>query len=115
MELVWTKIEYAAKIDTNVFPNDATMKPTFRPVMLINLDAKIAPIAIPTTEIDIGKVDKDFNGLICDPIIPLKKTVTGAAVKLKIWLKVKTIRFLFINYISTFGRYNHWFSFQLIR
>ena len=52
--------------------------------MLINLDAKIAPIAIPTTEIDIGKVDKDFNGLICEPIIPLKKTVTGAAVKLKI-------------------------------
>ena len=83
--------------------------------MLINLDAKIAPIAIPTTEIDIGKVDKDFNGLICDPIIPLKKTVTGAAVKLKIWLKVRTIRFPFINYISTFGRYNHWFSFQLIR
>jgi hypothetical protein len=46
--------------------------------------ATIAPSAIPTTDIDIGKVDKDFNGLICDPIIPLKKTVTGAAVKLKI-------------------------------
>ena len=83
------------------------MKPTFRPVMLINLDANIAPIAIPTTEIDIGKVDKDFSGLICDPIIPLKNTVTGAAVKLKIWLKVRTARFLFINHINLFGRYNH--------
>ena len=46
--------------------------------------ATIAHRAIPTTDIDIGKVDKDFNGLICDPIIPLRKTVTGAAVKLKI-------------------------------
>ena len=46
--------------------------------------ATIAPRAIPTTDIDIGKVDKDFKGLICDPIIPLRKTVTGAAVKLKI-------------------------------
>ena len=60
------------------------IKPTYRPDMLINLEAKIAPIAIPTTEIDIGSVDKDFNGLICEPIIPLRKTVTGAAVKLKI-------------------------------
>ena len=83
------------------------MKPTFRPVMLINLDAMTAPIAIPTTEIDIGRVDKDFNGLICDPIIPLRKTVTGAAVKLKIWLKVNTTKLLFINYINTFGGYNH--------
>ena len=83
------------------------MKPTFRPVMLINFDAMTAPTAIPTTEIDIGKVDKDFNGLICDPIIPLRKTVTGAAVKLKIWLKVNTTKLLFINYINTFGRYNH--------
>ena len=41
-------------------------------------------MAMPTTEIDIGKVDNDFIGLIWDPIIPLKKTVTGAAVKLKI-------------------------------
>ena len=91
------------------------MKPCFRPIMLINLDATTAPIAIPTTEIDIGRVDKDFNGLIWDPIIPLKNTVTGAAVKLNIWLNVRTIRFLFINHINTFGRYNHWFSFQLIR
>ena len=44
----------------------------------------IAPIAIPTTEIDIGNVARDFNGLICEPIIPLRNTVTGAAVKLKI-------------------------------
>ena len=59
--------------------------------------AKIAPIAIPTTDIDIGKVESDFKGLIWEPIIPLKNTVTGAAVKLKIWLKVNIIKFLFIK------------------
>ena len=62
----------------------AKIKPTFLPNKLIVLVATIAPIAMPTTDIDIGKVDKDFKGLICDPIIPLRKTVTGAAVKLKI-------------------------------
>jgi len=86
----------AAKIDTNELINDAPMKPYFLPYKSIALDAIIAPIAIPTTEIDIGKVDKDFIGLIWDPIIPLKNTVTGAAVKLKIWLKVSIKRFLFI-------------------
>jgi len=47
------------------------------------LDAKIEPIAIPTIDVDIGKVESDFTGVICEPIIPLKKTVIGAAVKLK--------------------------------
>ncbi len=94
-------------IDAKQLPIDATIKPSFLPIMLINLEAITAPIAIPSTEIDIGKVDKDFSGLICDPIIPLKNTVTGAAVKLKIWLKVRTARFLFINHINLFGRYNH--------
>ena len=101
------KIEYAAKNETSEFPIEAIIKPVFLPMILINLDAIIAPIAIPTTEIDIGKVDKDFKGLICDPIIPLKKTVTGAAVKLKTWLNVKTIRFLFIKQSNLFKRYNH--------
>ena len=59
-------------------------KSCLRPITLIILDAKIEPIAIPTIDKDIGKVAKDFTGLICEPIIPLKKTVTGAAVKAKI-------------------------------
>ena len=46
----------AAKIDTNELINDAPMKPYFLPYKSIALDAIIAPIAIPTTEIDIGKV-----------------------------------------------------------
>ena len=44
-------------------PIDAIMKPVFLPVILINLDAITAPIAIPTTEIDIGNVDSDLMGL----------------------------------------------------
>ena len=101
------KIEYAARNDTNEFPKEAIIKPIFLPKILINLDAIIAPTAIPTTEIDIGNVDKDFKGLICDPIIPLRKTVTGAAVKLKIWLNVRIKRFLFMAHINIFGLYNH--------
>ena len=78
------------------------MKPFFLPIKLISFEAIIEPIAIPMMEIDIGKVAKDFIGLIWDPIIPLKKTVTGAAVKLKTWLINKTKRFLFIQkWIST--------------
>ena len=92
----WYIIEYAAKIENNRFPIDAEMKPYFLPIKLITLVAIIAPMAIPTTDIDIGKVAKDLTGLIWDPIIPLKNTVTGAAVKLKIWLNVKIRRFLFI-------------------
>ena len=76
--------EYAANKDTKELEIAAKIKPAFLPNALIILVATIAPIAIPTTDIDIGKVDKDFKGLICDPIIPLRKTVTGAAVKLKI-------------------------------
>ena len=100
-------MEYAARNDANEFPTEAIIKPVFLPKTLINLDAIIAPTAIPTTEIDIGNVDKDFKGLICDPIIPLRKTVTGAAVKLKIWLNVRIKRFLFMNHFNIFGLYNH--------
>ena len=76
--------EYAANNETKELEIAAIIKPVLLPNKLIVFVATIAPSAIPTTDIDIGKVDKDFNGLICDPIIPLRKTVTGAAVKLKI-------------------------------
>ena len=46
--------------------------------------AKIAKIATPTIESAIGKVARDFIGVNSEPIIPLKKTVTGADVKAKI-------------------------------
>ena len=46
--------------------------------------SKIAKIAIPTMDTAIGNVDKDFIGLSLEPIIPLKNTVTGAAVNAKI-------------------------------
>ena len=55
-----------------------------RPIILINFAAKKANNAIPTTDKAIGRVAKDFIGLNFEPIIPLKKTVTGAAVKAKI-------------------------------
>ena len=77
-------IEYAASIDDNELPTDANIKPALRPIILITLAAKIAKIAIPKIDNAIGKVAKDFIGLNFEPIIPLKKTVTGAAVKAKI-------------------------------
>ena len=60
------------------------MKPALRPIILIIFAAKNAKIATPTIDKAIGSVAKDFIGLNCEPIIPLKKTVTGAAVKAKI-------------------------------
>ena len=63
---------------------DANIKPFFLPVILIILEATIIKRAVPTIDNDIGKVDKDLIGLILEPIIPLKKTVTGAAVNAKI-------------------------------
>ena len=63
---------------------DANIKPALRPITLITFAAKIAKIAIPTIDKAIGRVAKDFTGLNWEPIIPLKKTVTGAAVKAKI-------------------------------
>ena len=44
-----------------------------------------------------GRVDKVLIVLICEPIMPLKKTVTFAAVKPKTWLEVSKNRFLFIE------------------
>ena len=59
--------------------------------------ANIAKIAIPTIDKAVGNVANDFIGLNFEPIIPLKKTVTGAAVKAKIWLNINSQRFLFIK------------------
>ena len=81
------------------------MNPNFRPIILISLAAKKANNAIPTTDKAIGRVAKDFIGLNFEPIIPLKKTVTGAAVKAKIWLNISNERFLFFKRINTYRPY----------
>jgi hypothetical protein len=51
--------------------------------LLIIFAAKIVKIAVPTTDKAVGNVDKDFIEAICDPIIPLKKTVIVAFVNPK--------------------------------
>ena len=56
------------------------IKPNLRPILPIIFAAKIVKIAVPTTANAVGNVDKDFIEVICDPIIPLKKTVIVAAV-----------------------------------
>jgi len=90
-------IEYAAINAARELPTEAIIKPALLPIILIIFAAKIAKIATPTIDNAIGKVAKDLIGLNSDPIIPLKKTVTGAAVKAKIWLKINNQRFLFIK------------------
>ena len=86
-------------------PIDAKINPNFRPIILMSFAANKANSAIPTTDKAIGRVAKDFVGLNSEPIIPLKKTVTGAAVKAKIWLKISNDRFLFIKRINTYQPY----------
>ena len=98
-------MEYAVKRDAKHVPIDAKIKPNFRPIILISFAAKKANSAIPTTDKAIGRVAKDVIGLNFEPIIPLKKTVTGAAVKAKIWLKMSNERFLFIKKINTYQPY----------
>ena len=61
----------------------AKIKPNLRPILLIIFAAKIVQIAVPTTDKAVGNVDRDFIEVICDPIIPLKKTVIVAAVNPK--------------------------------
>ena len=56
--------EYAANNETKELEIAAIIKPVLLPNKLIVLVAIIAPSAIPTTDIDIGKVDRDFKGLI---------------------------------------------------
>ena len=73
------------------------IKPNLRTILPIIFAAKIVKIAVPTTDKAVGNVDKDFIEVICDPIIPLKKTVIVAAVNPKTWLKVNKSKFLFIK------------------
>jgi len=53
-------------------------------LILIKYEAKILPREVPTIIKAIGKVAKDLTSIIDDPMIPLRKTVIGAAVKEKI-------------------------------
>ena len=72
------------------------IKPSFRPTLSIIFAAKIVKIAVPRTDKEVGSVDKDFTELICEPTIPLKKTVIILAVNPKTWLKANINKFLFI-------------------
>ena len=62
---------------------DAKMKPNLLPILPIIFDAKTVKIATPTTDKAVGNVDNDFIEVICDPTIPLKKTVIILAVNPK--------------------------------
>ena len=77
---------------------DPKIKPNLLPILPIIFAAKIVKIAVPTTAKAVGNVDKDFIEVICDPTIPLKKTVIILAVNPKTWLKANKLRFLFIIY-----------------
>ena len=81
---------------------DESINPFFLPVMLIILEAAIIKMAVPTIDNDIGKVDKDLIGLILDPIIPLKKTVTGATENAHALLANSNQTFLFIRELNSF-------------
>ena len=59
------------------------IKPNCRPIFPIIFAAKIVKIAVPRTDKDVGNVDKDFIEVICEPTIPLKKTVIILAVNPK--------------------------------
>ena len=72
------------------------IKPNLRPILLIIFAAKKVKIAVPTTDKATGSVDKDCTEVICDPIIPPKKTVIAAFVNPKTWLKTSSDKFLFI-------------------
>ena len=76
------------------------IKPNLRPILPIIFAAKIVKIAVPTTDKATGNVDKDFIEVICDPTIPLKKTVIILAVNPNIWLKINSHRLrLLIKFI----------------
>ena len=86
---------------------DDNMKPFFLPVMLIILEAAIIKRAVPTIDNDIGKVDKDLIGLMLDPIIPLKNTVTGATENAHALLANSNHTFLFIRLLNSFLPLNY--------
>ena len=81
---------------------DESINPFFLPVILIILEAAIIKMAVPTIDNDIGKVDKDLIGLMLDPIIPLKKTVTGATENAHALLANSNQTFLFIRELNSF-------------
>ena len=56
------------------------IKPSLRPIFPIIFAARIVKSAVPATAKAVGNVDKDFIEVICDPAIPLKKTVIILAV-----------------------------------
>ena len=76
------------------------IKPDLRPIFPRIFAAKIVKNAVPRTDKDVGNVDKDLIEVICDPTIPLKKTVIILAVNPKTWLMVNKLRFLFINELN---------------
>ena len=61
--------------------NAPKIKPNLRPILFIIFAAKIVKIAVPRTAKAVGNVDKDLIEVICEPTIPLKKTVIILAVK----------------------------------
>ena len=80
----------------NELTTDPKIKPIFLPNLPIILAATIVKIAVPKTDKAVGNVDKDFKAVICDPTIPLKKTVIIFDVKPQIWLAVNILRFLYL-------------------
>ena len=83
----------------------ANIKPNFLPLTLIIYDANILPVAVPTIIKAAGRVAKDLFSIIVEPIIPLRKTVIGAAVKENICASKRTVKFLLITikyYIISF-------------
>ena len=86
---------------------DESINPFFLPVMLIILEAAIIKRAVPTIDNDIGKVDKDLIGLMLDPIIPLKNTVTGATENANALLANSNHTFLFIRELNSFLTLNY--------
>ena len=86
---------------------DESINPFFLPIILIILEAAIIKMAVPTIDKDIGKVDKDLIGLMLDPIIPLKKTVTGATENAHALLANSNQTFLFIRELNSFLTLNY--------
>ena len=70
-------------------------------------EAAIIKIAVPTIDNDIGNVERDLIGLILVPIIPLKKTVTGATENANALLANSNHTFLFIKILYSFLTLNY--------
>tara|TARA_Y100000741_G_scaffold249783_1_gene192007 strand:+ start:2270 stop:2509 length:240 start_codon:yes stop_codon:yes gene_type:complete len=79
------------------------MKPNFLPILLIKKDANSEPKEVPTIIKAVGNVTRDLLLIIVEPIIPLKKTVIGAAVKENICDKNNRIKFL-LNILSHYRK-----------